>query len=173
MPKPFVRRATCEDLTLLQSIEDEADELFASVFSIVDWRPAPPGLERSRQPGYILVVSDKPDSEPHGFAHVLGIPGGDHLEQLSVRPTMARRGLGRALVEAVKVESSQRGCARITLRTYATIPWNAPFYASCGFVECDPDTDFLRDLFTGEQKRAIKYGHRIQMAFDLSEQPSR
>ena len=172
MPKQFFRRATGEDIALLQTIEDEADVLFASVFSIVDWRPAPPGLERSRQPGYILVVSDEPNSEPLGFVHVLDIPGSDHLEQLSVRPSMARRGLGRALVEAAKVESSKRGCERITLRTYAAIPWNAPFYTSCGFVECNPDTDFLRDLLTDERKRGLKYGQRIQMAFDLRDLPS-
>lgn len=162
-----VRRATDEDLVLLQDIEDEADELFASVFSISEWRPAPPGIERSRQPGFILAASDKPGSEPLGFAHVLEIPGGDHLEQLSVRPSMTRRGHGRALVEAVKRESARRGCKRITLRTYADVPWNAPFYASCGFVECDPDTDFLRDLSNVEQQRGLEYGRRVHMSFDL------
>ncbi|WP_022883609.1 GNAT family N-acetyltransferase [Glaciibacter superstes] len=173
MVKTSVRRATDEDLVLLQEIEDEADELFASIFSISGWRPAPPGIERSQQPGFILVASDKPGSEPVGFAHVLGIPGGDHLEQLSVSPSMTRRGHGRGLVEAVKGESGRRGCNRITLRTYADVPWNAPFYASCGFVECAPDTDFLRDLLNAEQQRGLKYGRRVQMGFDLSDSQSR
>ena len=173
MLKTSVRRATAEDLVLLQEIEDEADELFASVFSIVDWRPAPPGIERSRQRGFILIASDKPGSEPLGFAHVLGIPGDDHLEQLSVRPAMTRRGHGRTLVETVKGESGRRGCKRVTLRTYADVPWNAPFYASCGFVECAPDTDFLRDLSNVEQQRGLGYGRRVQMNFDLSDSQSR
>ena len=170
--KISVRRATAEDLVPLQKIEDEADELFASVFSIAGWRPAPPGTERSRQPGFILVASDKPGSEPLGFAHVLGIPGDDHLEQLSVRPAMTRRGHGRTLVETVKGESGRRGCKRVTLRTYADVPWNAPFYASSGFVECDPDTDFLRDLSNVEQQRGLGYGRRVQMNFDLSDSQS-
>ena len=168
MLKASVRPATDEDLLLLQSIEDEADELFASVFSISGWRPAPSGTERSRQPGFILVVSDKPASEPLGFAHVLGVAGGDHLEQLSVRPSMTRRGYGRTLVEALKVESWQRGCTRITLRTYADVPWNAPFYASCGFVESVPDTEFLQSLLNVEQQRGINYGRRVQMSYELS-----
>ena len=168
-----VRRATAEDLVLLQEIEDEADELFASVVSIVDWRPAPPGVERARQRGFILVASAKPGSEPLGFAHVLEIPGGDHLEQLSVRPAMMRRGHGRTLVEAVKRASVRRGCKRVTLRTYADVPWNAPFYARCGFVECDPDTDFLRDLSNVEQQRGLAYGRRVQMNLDLSDSQSR
>ncbi len=171
--KTSARRATAEDLALLQEIEDEADELFASIFSIVDWRPAPPGIERSRQGGFILVANDKPGSDPLGFAHVLGIPGGDHLEQLSVRPAMTRRGHGRTLVETVKRASRRRGCKRVTLRTYADVPWNAPFYAKCGFVECDPDTNFLRDVMNVEQQRGLGYGRRVQMNFDLSASSSR
>jgi hypothetical protein len=37
----FIRQATAADLELLEAVENEADEMFASVFSIVDWRPAP------------------------------------------------------------------------------------------------------------------------------------
>ena len=162
-----IRTATAEDLELLQTIEDEADELFASVFSIVDWHPAPSGVERSRQPGFILVASDEPGSEPLGFAHVLSVPGGAHLEQLSVRPSMMRRGHGRALVAAVTTESGRRGCDRVTLRTYADIPWNAPFYGSCGFVPGDPDTDFLRGLLAVEQQLELGHGPRVQMNYDL------
>lgn len=153
--KTSVRQATAADLLLLQAIEDEADALFASIFSIGEWRPAPSGIERSRQRGYILVASERPGLDPFGFAHVLESIGGDHLEQLSVRPALMRRGHGRALVEAVKGESRRRGRKRVTLRTYADVPWNAPFYSSCGFVESDPDTDFLRDLLIIEQRRGL------------------
>ena len=173
MSKTCVRRATADDLVVLHEIEDEADGLFASVFSIVNWRPAPLGIERSRQRGFILVASDKPGSEALGFAHVLEIPGGDHLEQLSVRPALTRRGHGRALVEAVKGVSARSGCERVTLRTYADVPWNAPFYAGCGFVECDPDTDFLRELSQAEQQLGLAGGRRVHMICDLSGSRSR
>jgi GNAT superfamily N-acetyltransferase len=168
VPKTAIRRATDDDLPQLQQIEDEADEVFASVFAITDWRPAPAGIERAQQPGFIQTASESPGSEPLGFAHVLSVPGGDHLEQLSVRPTAARRGIGRSLVEAVKRESGHRGSHSITLRTYADIPWNAPFYASCGFVEAEPDTEFLRGLLLEEQRRTITYGRRIGMVCGLS-----
>jgi hypothetical protein len=57
---------------------------------------------------------------------------------------------------------------RLTLRTYADVPWNAPFYRSCGFVECDPDTDFLKDLVKVEQQLGMAaYGRRVQMKVEL------
>ena len=114
------------------------------------------------------MASDNPGSDPIGFAHLLEVPGSSHLEQLSVRPSAAYRGHGRALVEAVNSESRLRGCKRVTLRTSADVAWNAPFYLSCGFIEHDPDSDFLRGLSAAEQERGLGYGRRIQMNFDLT-----
>ena len=165
-----MRQATADDLEFLEAIENEADALFATVFSIVDWRPAPSYTTPSLQSGFILVASENPGSDPIGFAHVLEVPGSSHLEQLSVMPSAAHRGHGRALVEAVKSESRLRGCKRVTLRTFTDVPWNAPFYLSCGFIERDPDSDFLRDLSAAEHQRGLGYGRRIQMNFDLTDE---
>ena len=123
MLKTFVRHARADDLELLEAIENEADALFATVFSIVGWRPAPSYTKPSQENGFILVASDIPESDAIGFAHVLEVPGGGHLGQLSVRPSAAHRGHGRALVEAVKSESRLRGCERVTLRTFADVPF--------------------------------------------------
>ena len=117
-----MRQATGDDLELLEAIENEADALFATVFSIVGWRPAPSYTTPSLQSGFILVASENPGSNPIGFAHVIEVPGSSHLEQLSVRPSVAHRGHGRALVEAVKSESRLRGCKRVTLRTFHGTP---------------------------------------------------
>jgi GNAT superfamily N-acetyltransferase len=170
MLKTFVRQATADYLELLEAIKNEADTLFSTVFSMASWRPAPPYTKPSQQNGFILVASDSPGSDAIGFAHVLEVLGSGHLEQLSVRQSAANRGHGRALVEAVKCESKLRGCKRVTLRTFADVPWNAPFYLSCGFIESDPDSDFLRDLFVAEQQRGLGYGRRVHMNFDLTDE---
>jgi GNAT superfamily N-acetyltransferase len=167
MVSTSVRKATVCDLQRLEAIENDADTLFATVFSTADWRPAPAYTNFSQQSGFILVASDSPGSGPLGFAYVLEVSGSGHLEQLSVRPSAAGRGHGRALVEAVKAESRMRGWDRVTLRTFAEIPWNAPFYATCGFVASEPDSDFLRGLLTAEEQRGVSPGRRVQMNFAL------
>jgi hypothetical protein len=56
----------------------------------------------------------------------------------------------------------------MTLRTYADVPWNAPFYSTCGFVESQPDTEFLRQLVDTEKELGLdQYGRRIQMSTRL------
>ena len=91
-----------------------------------------------------------------------------HLEQLSVLPEHGRRGHGRALVDSAKREARTRGYGRLTLRTFAEIPWNAPFYAGCGFVETRPATVHERELQRAEEQRGLeRLGRRVQMTVEL------
>jgi GNAT superfamily N-acetyltransferase len=68
---------------------------------------------------------------------------GAHLEQLSVLPDQGRRGLGRALLRAGCAWAADRGYRELTLATYRGVAWNAPFYATEGFVEDGPVDDWL------------------------------
>lgn len=68
------------------------------------------------------------------------------------------------VVEAAKIHAQKRGYHRISLRTYADVPWNAPFYASAGFVEEEPATQFHRSLVGVEAELGLdRYGRRVQM----------
>jgi hypothetical protein len=68
------------------------------------------------------------------------------------------------LIDAAKKEARGRRHNRLTLRTYADIPWNAPFYSRAGFVEEAPSTDFHRKLVHVEDSLELaKYGRRVQM----------
>lgn len=58
-----------------------------------------------------------------------------HLEQLSVHPDEGRRGVGSALLDAVIDEATAVGCEAVTLTTFRSVPWNAPFYLRRGFAE--------------------------------------
>jgi GNAT superfamily N-acetyltransferase len=159
-----VRVATQAELDVLEAIENDADRLLVDRFRPEAWLPASTGRSRAAQPGFLLVAAETPDGDAIGFAHVLEHDGDAHLEQLAVRPAFGRRGHGSALVAAVLAEAAARGAHRVTLRTYAEVPWNAPYYARLGFRESEPDTDVLRDLVALEAAMGLdRYGRRVQM----------
>ena len=147
---------------MLQGVEDAADRLLVELLQPTGWTPAPPGAKRVAEPGFVLVAEE--DGAVVGFVHVLEPEGAAHLEQLAVLPEHGRLGHGRALVEAAMREAARRGHERITLRTYADVPFNAPFYASCGFAESTPDTPSLRGLVEVETRLGLdRWGRRVQM----------
>jgi GNAT superfamily N-acetyltransferase len=163
-----VRRARSADSAATEDIEAAADALLVERFGAVDWPPPTPAHQRASAPGFVLVAEpSEPASAaagPVGFVHVLELDGHAHLEQLSVLPSFGRRGIGRLLVQAALAESRSRGHRTITLRTYSEIPWNAPFYASCGFSVTEPDSPLLRSLIDIETALGLfQYGPRVQM----------
>ncbi|MFC7376738.1 MULTISPECIES: GNAT family N-acetyltransferase [unclassified Brachybacterium] len=170
-----IRLATEEDLAAVEGIESAADGLFEPLLG-----PEPFGAEsatagdaRAAEPGFLLVAAESEGSPAVGFVHVLeptGPAGLVHLEQLAVLPEHLRRGHGRALVEAAAAEAASRGGTRLTLRTFAEVPWNRPFYAACGFRVVGPiDSDFHRGLARTEEELGLtRLGTRVLMARDLT-----
>lgn len=165
-----IRPAVAADLAALQGIEDRADRILVELLRPAEWWPAPTGAERAAEPGFLLVAedADADDGALVGFAHVLEVDGLAHLEQVAVPPEHGRRGHGGALVEAAAGEARRRGHRRITLRTFADVPWNAPAYARAGFVEEEPATPFHRGLVATEARLGLDLvGRRIQMGREL------
>ncbi|MGI9823888.1 GNAT family N-acetyltransferase [Agromyces sp. Marseille-Q5079] len=168
-----LRHATRRDLDLTESIENEADALLVALLRPEHWTPAPTGRERGSLPGFTLMAVERGTERAVGFVHVLEVDGFAHLEQVSVLPDATRRGFGRRLVEAAVDEAAARGYDRITLRTFADVPWNAPFYATCGFVETEPASEFHRGLVAVEERLGLPaLGRRIQMTRRLDAVPT-
>ena len=127
----------------------------------------PPPASASELAGawHILVAGDP----PVGFARLEQVDGQAHLEQLSVHPDASRAGLGRALVAAALDWARAQGCGSMTLCTFAEVPFNAPFYASCGFVIVSRPSGEL--LAVREHEKALgldALGERVAMRRDLS-----
>lgn len=163
-----IRPALSTDAEHLQAIESAADALLVEALGAWEWPPAEDGATRLATPGFILLIEDDTTRAPVGFVHVLDADGHAHLEQLSVLPSAGRQGRGRALVRAALREAHDRGYSRMTLRTYAEVPWNAPFYATCGFLESLPETAFQRALLETEAELGIdRHGRRVQMTVEL------
>ncbi|WP_229715594.1 GNAT family N-acetyltransferase [Subtercola lobariae] len=116
-----------------------------------------------------MLVVELDDGNVAGFVHVIEFNGICHLEQLSVAPQHARQGWGRTLVEAAKHHARNRVYLQISLRTYVDIPWNAPFYATAGFIEEEPTTSFHRSLIAIEAELGVdRYGRRVHMVAPLA-----
>lgn len=163
-----IRHSTPNDYPALESIENSADQLLVERLRPDSWDPAPSGLARAEEPGFVLVAEETQTGAVVGFVHVLERDGIAHLEQVSVLPQHGRRGHGRRLVEAAMEEARHRGHDSLTLRTYADVPWNAPFYARLGFVETQPATDFHALLVDVEERLGLnRYGRRVQMTAAL------
>ena len=82
--------------------------------------------------GDCLVAAGK-DDLPLGFAVAEPFAGMFWLNELSVDPEFGRRGIGRALVAAIGELAGARGFASVGLSTFRDVPFNAPFYARCGY----------------------------------------
>ncbi|CAN7416212.1 GNAT family N-acetyltransferase [Knoellia sp. LjRoot47] len=161
-----VRPATAADLPGLAAVEASGDRLFDTVFDGVDWPPPESGEARAARAGFLLVVGDP----VVGFAHVLSLAQGWHLEQLVVDPAHGRRGLGSALLDAVCREVTSRGGDRVSLRTYADVPWNAPFYGRHGFDPLTPEPDWMTPMREAEERMDLmRFGRRVAMVRRLAD----
>lgn len=162
-----IRPPSPGELDLLEGIENDADALLRDRLDPPTWWPAPPGASRAAEPGFLLVA-DVGDGVIAGFVHVLELDGHAHLEQLSVSPEHARRGYGRMLVEAAMAYARDRGHDRMSLRTFADVPWNAPFYERLGFAVTEPRSEFELMLVETEERMGLNaLGPRVQMTADL------
>jgi GNAT superfamily N-acetyltransferase len=93
------------------------------------------------------------------------LDGGLHVEQVSVHPRAARRGLGRLLIDHAAGVAAAEGLAALTLTTFTEVPWNAPYYARLGFaVVPEPDwTPGVRDVVAREAAHGLDRWPRVVM----------
>jgi GNAT superfamily N-acetyltransferase len=89
-------------------------------------------FQRWLQGGGIWVALDARGSVV-GFAAAGEVEGEAFLIELDVHPDHGRRGLGRRLIELVRVWGLERGYEILQLSTYADVDWNAPYYERLGF----------------------------------------
>ena len=164
---PLIRSVRPDELTLLPDLEAAADTMFKPLG--IGPLPGPGTVEEFAAALIVLVAGDP----PVGLCRIDGIGAIDaidaigiaHLEQLSVHPDHAGRGIGRALLRAGCAWAAEQGYPEITLATYRDIPWNGPFYASEGFVERGPVDEFLRAHgLPPEEPVMSRFGARVLMA---------
>lgn len=162
-----IRAARSDEHARLEDVERTADTVLEALLRPERPFTPTPAAERASAPGFTLVAEDG-TGRLVGFVHVLEDGDGAHLEQVSVLPDHGRRGIGRVLVEAACAGARERGHRSITLRTFADVPWNAPFYRSAGFVESEPSDAAQLARAANEHTSGLdRLGRRVQMTREL------
>lgn len=168
MGEILVRAAGAADVERIQEIELAAATLFDGTGLLDGVSPDP--VDAGRLHDAILDrhlwVAIGDDDRPVGFA--LGGWCGDdaHLWELDVDPAFAHRGIGARLVDEVVEWARRQGRTRLTLTTFADVPWNGPYYARLGFVVLPPErwTAALADAIDGERAAGLDVDARVVMA---------
>ncbi|WP_406863842.1 GNAT family N-acetyltransferase [Streptomyces sp. HUAS MG47] len=167
-----IRPASSAELPLLQDIERAAGEPFRSLgmTEIAEDDPLPTDvLESYRAAGRAWVAEPDGGAGPVAYLLVDTVDGAAHIEQVSVHPAAARRGIGRALIEHVAADAAAQGLTALTLTTFTDVPWNAPYYARLGFrtlAEAEL-TDGLREIRRAEAAHGLDVWPRVCMRRDL------
>jgi GNAT superfamily N-acetyltransferase len=134
-----IRAARLDELSLLQDIERAAGQCFRDIGmpEIAEDEPLPLGeLSRYRHAGLAWVAADDADV-PAAYLIADRVDGNLHVEQVSVHPDSARRGIGRSLLDRLADHAAHEGAPALTLTTFTEVPWNAPYYARLGFRPLD------------------------------------
>jgi GNAT superfamily N-acetyltransferase len=156
----MIRPAREDDLPRLRDIECAAGRAFAALGMTAIAEDEPPSLEVLREyqragrawvhgdPAAAYLIADRVD-------------GNLHVEQVSVHPDQARRGLGRDLIEHVAALAG----TPVTLTTFADVPWNAPYYERLGFRRLDEAelTAGLRRIRRHEAEHGLDRWPRVAM----------
>jgi GNAT superfamily N-acetyltransferase len=144
-----IRSARTSELPVLQVIERAAGQPF-------------------EQAGLLWVTADETD-QPVAYLMASVVDGCLHIDQVSVHPDYARRRLGRDLLEHTAARAAADGLAALTLTTFASVPWNAPYYRRCGFLVLDEAelTPGLRAIRQHEAGLGLDRWPRVCMRRDL------
>ncbi|MGY0019565.1 GNAT family N-acetyltransferase [Streptomyces sp. cg35] len=167
----IIRNATAAELPRLQEIEVAAGAVFRTLGMDAvadDEPPAVEELERYRRAGHAWVAVAEDGTVA---AYLVGevVDGAFHIEQVTVHPDAARRGMGRALIAYAADCARDQGRAGLTLTSFADVPWNAPYYERLGFRRLPEAalTPGLRDIRAAEAEHGLDRWPRVCMRREL------
>jgi GNAT superfamily N-acetyltransferase len=164
----LLRPARLEEAARLQAIEVLAAQLFRAVGmdAVADDEPLSIAtLEDYVAAGRAFVAADE-DDEAFAYCLLDVVDEAAYVAQLSLDPAFAGRKIGRSLLELAEQWARSRGLQRLTLTTFAEVPWNGPYYERCGFRVLSPAevTSGLAVLREKEAAHGLDEWPRVCMA---------
>ncbi|MDP9808759.1 GNAT superfamily N-acetyltransferase [Rhizobium tibeticum] len=171
-PACIIRQARLDDLPRLTEIEIDAFATLAEALGAVREPHALPRdvLQRSLDAGLLLVAADDED-QSIAFLAAEEIETSLYVIEFDVCQAWQRRGTGRRLMLAVIEMARAGGFSGVTLTTDRDVPFNAPFYASLGFIEPEPEAmpQFLQKKLDYEIETGMDADRRIAMVLAFGE----
>lgn len=172
MSAPFIREARLDELSILPEIERSAAALFEGGDQPMDLLTnlTPAEVWAPRQAAGTVWVVDDGSGEPVGFLAAEIFKDELHVWELDVRREAQGQGLGRRLMGHAIDWARGRGLSRLTLTTFREIAWNAPFYASLGFVEVSGEDLSVRlaEVLSLEASKGLDPAGRCAMMLELN-----
>jgi GNAT superfamily N-acetyltransferase len=167
----LIRSGRAEDVPVMQEIEVAAGRAFAEVGmdAVAGDDPLPVevllGYQRD---GRAWVATDEAD-HPVAYLIALVVDGVAHVEQVSVHPSHAGKGIGAALIERAADWARASGSPALTLTTFADVVWNAPYYERLGFRRLGDEelTPGLRAIRAEEAAHGLDAWPRLAMRREL------
>jgi GNAT superfamily N-acetyltransferase len=135
-----MRVGTRADIETLVEIDTDACELFVRAGLDVEL-PHQHAFALAERARWLVSLASGdtllalgPSGTPLGFAAAGKRDGNPYLDQLSVRQSAMRLGIGSALLNATEHNARASGARSLWLTTYRHLSWNRPFYECHGFV---------------------------------------
>ena len=89
-----------------------------------------------------------------------------HVWQMAVHADWQKQGIGRKLIDAAVRWSFAKDITALTLTTFRDVPWNEPFYRSCGFRVIDNDVPVsLQNILDTEVAAGLPREQRCAMIY--------
>ena len=150
-----IRPAKAADLAAIPAIDVQAGRRFRDVGLEAIAEGEPVGndvLQAHLEAGTAWVAVDQ-EGRLIAFAIASRVDGQGHLDQISALESAGGHGIGRALIDTVHDWARQQDATAVTLTTFASVPWNGPYYERLGYVE-------LAEADQGPELRAIRRDER-------------
>ena len=85
------------------------------------------------------------DGRVAAYGGMLLVPGEGQITNIATHPDFRRRGLGRALLRALRTVAKERGCEQVALEVRASNEAAIRMYAEAGFSTAGRRRGFYRD----------------------------
>ena len=162
-----IRLATSADAELMPDVERSSGEAFRQLSDLA-WIADDEVTSAERhaaliQQGTVWVAVDQ-DGLVLGFLSAEIRRDALHIWQMSVRSDQQRKGIGKQLIAAAETCARDKKLSALTLTTFLSVPWNAPFYESCGFARVDPGSHgVLSTTLRAEEQAGLPIDKRCAM----------